>query len=144
MVREQLKLHNFIEVNECRYRRGNWVVRLEDDKFELYSDNPDIDSRYWFGYIDQIEKYLNAIENTKKVTEDEFKTMLLKRYVNRLYSSLEEITYIVKDIQILNDLSNYEIVTPTYKGNNFEEFLDDITDYIRFVRHEVIDPLTIL
>lgn len=50
---------NFIK-KDNEYIRDHWTLRIEGNMFELFAD-PEIDTRYYYGYIDQLEKYLKAI-----------------------------------------------------------------------------------
>ena len=59
-VREVLDKFEFAQIEENEFIRDIWTVRLEGNKFELFAD-PEIDTRYYFGYVDNLEKYLNVI-----------------------------------------------------------------------------------
>lgn len=54
-----LKDYRFVEI-ENEFKRDNWTVRLEHPYFEIFSD-PEIDTRYYYGYLDMLEKYLSAL-----------------------------------------------------------------------------------
>lgn len=59
-VKEILNFYSFSKVSENEFQRGNWCVRIEGTNFEIFSD-PEIDTRYYFGTLDNLEKYLKAI-----------------------------------------------------------------------------------
>lgn len=59
-VRDILNIYGFTKVSENEFQNGDWNVRLDGLHFELFSD-PEIDTRYYFGTVDNLEKYLNAI-----------------------------------------------------------------------------------
>ena len=60
-VREVLDKFEFAQIEENEFERGGWTVRLDYPNFELFSD-PEIDIRYYFGSIDNLEKYLTTIK----------------------------------------------------------------------------------
>lgn len=60
-VREVLDKFEFAQTEENEFERGEWTVRLDYPNFELFND-PEIDIRYYFGSIDNLEKYLTTIK----------------------------------------------------------------------------------
>lgn len=60
-VREVLDKFEFTQIEENEFKRGGWTVRLDYLNFELFND-PEIDVRYYFGSIDNLEKYLTTIK----------------------------------------------------------------------------------
>lgn len=52
--------YKFTKVDENEHVRNNWTVRIGFPYFEIFSD-PEIDTRYYHGYLDNLEKYLKAI-----------------------------------------------------------------------------------
>ena len=59
-VREVLERHEFSQTDDNEFERDGWTVRIDYPNFELFTD-PEIDARYYFGYVDNLEKYLNVI-----------------------------------------------------------------------------------
>lgn len=59
-TRDILKAYNFNSIDENEFQKENWTVRIDRINFEIFSD-PEVDTRYYFGTIDNLEKYLNAI-----------------------------------------------------------------------------------
>lgn len=59
-VREILEQHKFERVSSTEYIRDEWTVKLDGHEFELFAD-PEIDTRYYHGMIDNLELALNAI-----------------------------------------------------------------------------------
>lgn len=59
-IKDILETYNFKEDSENTFKRDSWEVRFEGNTFELFSD-PEIDTRYYIGSIDNLEKYLKAI-----------------------------------------------------------------------------------
>lgn len=64
-TRDVLKAHGFNSVDENLFQRDDWTVRIDGINFEIFSD-PEIDTRYYFGTTDNLEKYLNAINKNNK------------------------------------------------------------------------------
>lgn len=61
MLEEVIKEFGFDQNEEGEYIKDNWTLRVEDNMyFELFSD-PEIDSRYYYGNLDNLDKYLNSI-----------------------------------------------------------------------------------
>lgn len=59
-TKEILDFYSFSKVSENEFQNGDWCVRIEGINFEIFSD-PEIDPRYYFGSLDNLEKYLRAI-----------------------------------------------------------------------------------
>ena len=55
-----LNYYKFTKVNDNEHIRNNWTVRIDFPYFEIFSDS-EIDTRYYYGYLDNLEKYLKAI-----------------------------------------------------------------------------------
>ena len=55
-----LKEYGFVQSSENEFQKGIWTVRIENDNFEIFAD-PEQDTRYYYGYLDNLEKYLKAI-----------------------------------------------------------------------------------
>ncbi len=60
-MKELIISHGFVQSDNNEYVRDNWTIRLEFPQFEIFSD-PEIDTRYYYGYLSNLEKYLNAID----------------------------------------------------------------------------------
>ena len=60
-VREVLDKFEFTQIEENEFEKDGWTVRLDYPNFELFND-PEIDIRYYFGSVDNLEKYLTAIK----------------------------------------------------------------------------------
>ena len=60
-VREVLERHKFSQIDDNEFERDGWTVRIDYPNFELFND-PEIDIRYYFGSIDNLEKYLTTIK----------------------------------------------------------------------------------
>lgn len=60
-----LNNHGFKKIDENEFQKENWIVRIDGINFEIFSD-PEIDTRYYFGTTDNLEKYLNAINKNNK------------------------------------------------------------------------------
>ena len=52
--------HGFVQSDDNEYTYNNWTLRLDFPYFEIFSD-PEIDTRYYYGIIDNLEKVLNAL-----------------------------------------------------------------------------------
>ena len=59
-VREVLDKFEFTQIEENEFKKDGWTVRLDFPNFELFND-PEIDIRYYFGSVDNLEKYLTTI-----------------------------------------------------------------------------------
>jgi hypothetical protein len=59
-VRDTLSKYRFEETSENTFQRDSWELRLEKENFELFSD-PEIDTRYYLGSLNNLERYLQAI-----------------------------------------------------------------------------------
>lgn len=60
-IQQILEEFGFVQNEDGDYEKDNWTLRLDNNHyFELYSD-PEIDSRYYYGSLDNLDKYLNAI-----------------------------------------------------------------------------------
>ena len=59
-IRDILSDFKFVETDDNEFVRDIWTVRLEDNNFELFAD-PEIDLRYYFGCVGNLETYLKAI-----------------------------------------------------------------------------------
>lgn len=57
---EVLETFNFKEVYPNEFVRDIWTVRFDKNTFELFAD-PEIDRRYYFGYINDLESRLKLI-----------------------------------------------------------------------------------
>ena len=60
-VREVLDKFEFTQIEENEFEKNGWKVRLDYPNFELFND-PEIDNRYYFGSMDNLEKYLTVIK----------------------------------------------------------------------------------
>lgn len=60
-MEELIMSYGFVQSDNNEYVRDNWTIRLEFPQFEIFSD-PEIDTRYYYGYLSNLEKYLNAID----------------------------------------------------------------------------------
>ncbi len=60
-VRKVLDKFEFTQTDENEFEKDGWTVRLDFPTFELFND-PEIDNRYYFGSIDNLEKCLTAIK----------------------------------------------------------------------------------
>lgn len=60
-VREVLDKFEFTQIEENEFEKDGWTVRLDFPNFELFND-PEIDIRYYFGSVDNLEKYLTTIK----------------------------------------------------------------------------------
>lgn len=60
-----LNNHGFKKIGENEFQKENWIVRIDGINFEIFSD-PEIDTRYYFGITDNLEKYLNAINKNNR------------------------------------------------------------------------------
>lgn len=58
---ELINKYGFIKSQEKEYTKDNWTLRIDFPNFELFSD-PEIDTRYYIGSLDNLEKYLLAIQ----------------------------------------------------------------------------------
>ena len=59
-VREVLDKFGFTQTNENEFEKNGWTVRLDYPNFELFND-PEIDTRYFIGSLDDLEKRLELI-----------------------------------------------------------------------------------
>ena len=60
-VRKVLDKFEFSQTDENEFEKDGWTVRLDFPNFELFS-YPEIDIRYYFGSMDNLENYLTAIK----------------------------------------------------------------------------------
>lgn len=60
-IEVMLNENGFTKVDQNEYVKNNWTVRIEYPNFEIFSD-PEIDTRYYYGYLDKLERYLDAIK----------------------------------------------------------------------------------
>ena len=60
-VREVLDRHKFSQIDDNEFERDGWTVRIDYPNFELFTD-PEIDTRYFFGSLDNLEKRILLIE----------------------------------------------------------------------------------
>jgi hypothetical protein len=60
-IRDILDNFNFKEISENEFQNRNWYVRLDGSNFEIFSD-PEIDCRYYFGSVHNLENYLRDIK----------------------------------------------------------------------------------
>jgi hypothetical protein len=59
-IRDILKAYGFNNIDENSFQRDGWTVRIDNIYFELFND-PEIDNRYYYGPLHNLEKYLKAI-----------------------------------------------------------------------------------
>ena len=60
-IQQILEEFGFVQNEDGDYEKDNWTLRLDNTHyFELYSD-PEIDNRYYYGSLDNLDKYLNTI-----------------------------------------------------------------------------------
>lgn len=59
-MKELIISHGFVQSDDNEYTHNNWTLRLDLPYFEIFSD-PEVDTRYYYGIIDNLEKVLNAI-----------------------------------------------------------------------------------
>ena len=59
-MKELIISHGFVQSDDNEYTYNNWTLRLDHPYFEIFSD-PEIDTRYYYGIIDNLEKVLNAL-----------------------------------------------------------------------------------
>lgn len=57
---ELLNKYGFEKESPSEFVRDNWTVRIDKLEFELFSD-PEIDTRYYHGYLDKLEACIKAI-----------------------------------------------------------------------------------
>ncbi len=60
-VRKVLDKFEFTQTDENEFEKDGWTVRLDYPNFELFN-NPEIDTRYFIGSVDNLEEYLTAIK----------------------------------------------------------------------------------
>lgn len=57
---EVLRRYQFAKVSDNEFIRNEWTVRFDNHEFEVFAD-PEIDTRYYHGMIDNLEKVLKAL-----------------------------------------------------------------------------------
>lgn len=55
-----LKEYGFVQSSENEFQKQNWTVRIENDKFEIFTD-PEQDTRYYYGSLDNLDIILEDI-----------------------------------------------------------------------------------
>ena len=59
-VRKVLDKFGFTQTDENEFEKDGWTVRLDFPNFELFND-PEIDTRYFMGSLDDLEKRLELV-----------------------------------------------------------------------------------
>lgn len=55
-----LKEYGFVQSSENEFQKQNWTIRIENDKFEIFTD-PEKDIRYYYGSLDTLKDVLDDI-----------------------------------------------------------------------------------
>ena len=55
-----LKEYGFVQSSENEFQKQNWTIRIENDKFEIFTD-PEQDTRYYYGSLDNLDIILEDI-----------------------------------------------------------------------------------
>lgn len=55
-----LERYEFVETDVNEFTRDEWTVRFDGHEFEVFAD-PEIDTRYYHGMIDNLERVLRVL-----------------------------------------------------------------------------------
>lgn len=57
---DTLKDYGFVQSSDNEFQKGIWTARIENDKFEIFSD-PEQDTRYYYGSLEDLVDILEEL-----------------------------------------------------------------------------------